>query len=225
MRIYIIEDDENICSLMKDYLEKYDYRIRIVDDYDGVSDEVEEFDPHLILLDLGLPKYDGFHYCRKIREKTNVPIVIISGREEDHQQIRALDLGADDYITKPFTLERLHSKIKAMLRRSYGELSKKEETSKDFWIDRSRMMVCSREGEQELTKSEFKIFSILYENMGKIIERSRIIDELWENSMFVEDNTLTVNITRIKKKLEKISIHGCIKNKRGVGYILDTEEV
>lgn len=225
-RIFVIEDDINITRLIEEYMSRYDYEVRTVQDYDRVSCEIGEFDPHIVLLDIGLPKYDGFFFCREIRKVSTAPILMISGRDHEKDQIRALELGADDYLTKPFTLEHLHSKVKAIIRRVYGELSSNSNKSNvDFSIKYDTMSIHFKGDEIELTKSEFKIFSMLYENMNRIVSRNELIEELWENSMFVEENTLTVNVTRIKKKLESIGISNSIRTKRGVGYILKGEDV
>lgn len=218
-RIFIIEDDLKIRELINAYLSKYGYEVRIVKEYKNIQEEIREFDPHLVLLDIGLPSFDGFYYCSEIRKKNSVPILIISGQDHEKDQIRALDIGADDYLVKPFSLEHLNSKVKAMLRRSYGEFITNRETNNEMILNNDTMSISYEGSEVELTKSEYVIFSILHRNKGRIVSRISLIEALWDDSMFVEDNTLTVNVTRIKKKLKILSEDELIRNKRGVGYI------
>lgn len=226
-RIYIVEDDEKLCLLTKEYLERYGYDIYTVKDFKNVEEEFSIIKPHLVLLDINLPYYDGFHLCRIFRKDSNSPIIFTSARSGDLEQVRGLELGADDFITKPFSFELLHAKVNAALRRTYGEYSAEGEEAEAgaLFLDRDSFKVNYRGREAELTKNEFKLLNKLIENRGKVVTRELLLEELWDESNFVDDNTLTVNVTRVKGKLSDLGIKDAVKTKRGIGYLLDTDNI
>jgi DNA-binding response OmpR family regulator len=219
-RIMLIEDNEQLQKYIGDYLNAYGFEAYILEDYDAVLETIEKTAPRLILLDITLPKFDGFYYLRLIRKKYNIPVIIISALNEEGEQIRGMELGADDYVTKPFAIGVLLAKINAVLRRSdhqpvnlsMGSLSVCEDTMNL----RFRGLTC------DLTRNEYKVLRLLMKNAGRIVTREQILEELWDDAGFVDDNTLTVNMTRVKKKLAELGLENAIVTKRGVGYVLDT---
>lgn len=225
-RIFIVEDDYELRKIIKKELAKFDYEAVDTDDFKNIIFEIERSVPDLILLDINLPYYDGFYICRALRKKKDIPIIIISSRDTTMDQVLGLEMGADDYITKPFKIEILLAKIKAIFRRIHKEDD--EEIALDNYnlcLD-ERNMTLSYEGKIiELTKNEFKIMSVFINNKNRIIKREELLSELWDDCMFVDDNTLTVNITRVKSKLKELGLDEIIRTKRGVGYILDMDKV
>ncbi len=221
-KIFIIEDDEKILSLMKDKLERYDYIVRTVEDYSNIKAEFIEFNPHLVLLDINLPNYDGFFWCREIRTISNAPIIFISARFSDMDQVMAIENGGDDYIIKPFSFDLLLAKTKGIIRRTYGEYA--ENSSKDIYevdgvyLYKTQNIVEWQNEKIELSKKEFALLYILISNLDQIVSREVLLEELWDDMDFVDDNTLSVNIARLRKKLEDIGIYNSIETKRGQGY-------
>lgn len=227
-KIFLVEDDEKLCKLVKEYLEKYDYEVVTVKDFKNIEEEFEDIKPQLVLLDINLPFYDGFHLCRIMRRKSNSPIIFTSARSSDFEQIRGLELGADDYITKPYSFELLLAKVKASLRRIYGEYSNEADTEvieAGLMLDKNTFKALFKNKEIELSKNEFKLLNKLLENKNKVVKREELLEELWDDSFFVDDNTLTVNVTRVKSKLAELGIEDVIKTKRGLGYTFDAEAV
>jgi len=224
-KILIIEDDLNIRSLIKQHLEKYGYSVHIFSDFsDNLSPIVKmicEGNFNLIILDINLPYMDGFHICKLIREKHSTPILMLSARDSTMDQIHGLHIGADDYMTKPFSLDHLTMKINALLRRSYGDYSQKKTHLNHTVLLNEKTYSLMYDGcEVEFTKTEFGLMELLYNNHGEIVTRNELIESLWECGMFIEDNTLTVNITRIKNKLKTVGLNDIIKTKRGIGYMI-----
>jgi len=223
--ILIIEDDDKLQSLLKEYLEKYDYKISTINDFKDIEKQFDQINPDLVLLDINLPYFDGFYVCRVLRRKSSIPIIIISARTGEMEQIMGMELGADDYIVKPLNTEILLSKIKAALRRSYGEYSKKEISClkiNNFSLDENSFKILFNNNAVELSKNEFKLVKKLMESKDKIVTREELLEELWDDSTFVDDNTLTVNVTRIKSKFIELGLKEIIKTKRGAGYIFDS---
>ncbi|WP_410511184.1 response regulator transcription factor [Paenibacillus sp. BR2-3] len=224
-KIMIVEDDIKIRSLMTDILRKYGYEVVEVADFLQVEKIFEKEAPQLVLLDLNLPYYDGFYYCRVFRRKTTVPIIIISARDEESSQVLSMELGADDYIIKPLNIQVLLAKIMAILRRGYGEYSNKPETEKEalpIHLDDRNFSISYQGIVEELSKNEYKLLKKLMEKKDTIVTREELLEELWDDVHFVVDNTLTVNVTRVKSKLLNLGFTDVIKVKRGVGYIFDT---
>lgn len=222
-RILLIEDDYKLCELIKEYLDQNGYYVCIVEDFINLDKEIEKEKPDLVLLDINLPYFDGYYVCREIRSKSNIPIIITSARNGDKDQVLAIDLGADDYLVKPFKLEILHSKIKAVLRRTYGEYAceKKEIKKTNLYLDETNFSIHFKDKELELTKNEFKIINMFLLNGGRVIKRQEFFQILWNEDTFVDENTLTVNITRIKNIFKELGLNNIIKTKRGVGYMFN----
>lgn len=224
-KIFLVEDDEKLKEHIKEYLERYDYEVVTVDDYKEIDNEFDKVNPDLVLLDINLPYYDGFYFCRIFRKKSKIPIIIISARTAEAEQVMGIELGADDYIAKPLSLQLLIVKIKACLRRSLGEYAENKNAitgSNGFLLDERNFKLIYKEEELELSKNEFKLLKELIENKDNIVKREELLELLWDDSIFVDDNTLTVNVTRVKNKLKDIGIEDAIKTKRGIGYIFDS---
>ncbi|MNO17149.1 Response regulator protein GraR [compost metagenome] len=220
-RILLIEDNEQLLKYIDDYLIAYDYEAHILEDYDAVLETIEVTAPHLILLDITLPKFDGFYYLRLIRKKYNTPIIIISALNDEGEQIRGMELGADDYVTKPFAIGVLLAKINAVLRRSEAQITVNISAG-ELSVSEDTMHLQYRGNTCDLTKNEYKVLRLLIKNVGQIVTREQILEELWDDVGFVDDNTLTVNMSRVKKKLSELGLESAIVTKRGVGYVLDS---
>jgi DNA-binding response OmpR family regulator len=221
-KIFVIEDDKKIVNLIEDRLNRYGYNVVTVKDYSNIKSEFMKENPHLVLLDINLPNYDGFFWCREIRTVSNVPIIFISARFSDMDQVMAIENGGDDYIIKPFSFDLLLAKIKGVLRRTYGEYA--ENQSKDVYevdgvyLYKTQNIVEWKGEKIELSKKEFALLYILISNLNGIVSREALLEELWDDMDFVDDNTLSVNIARLRKRLEDIGIYNAIETKRGQGY-------
>jgi len=228
MKILLIEDDIKLKEYISEYLDAYDFKVTTIEDFNNVINIVEEINPNLIILDINLPKFDGFYYLRLIRKKYKTPVIILSARSDEGEQIRGMELGADDYVTKPFVIGILLAKTNALLRRTneYGNVkdSNEEDRNKDKVIlnlIHESMKLKYRDKVIELTKNEYRILNILLNNTGKVVTREDMLEALWDDTVFVDDNTLTVNMTRVKKKLSDLGIENAIVTKRGVGYVFN----
>lgn len=217
-KIFLVEDDKVISEEIKRHLNFWNYEIKIAEDFQNIFDDFKNFRPDLVLMDVSLPFYNGYHWCKIIRKNSKVPILFISAADENLNLIMAMDLGADDYLTKPFELELLQIKIRALLRRAYEYIETKNIFYKDIRLNCDSMIISRENKEIELTKNEFKILEILLEKPGKVVNRDEIIDKIWQTDSYIDDNTLTVNVMRLRKKLEDINIFELIKTKKGVGY-------
>ena len=217
-KIFLVEDDKVIAEEIKRHLKFWNYEIKIAEDFQNIFDDFKNFHPDLVLMDVSLPFYNGYHWCKIIRKNSKVPILFISAADENLNLIMAMDLGADDYLTKPFELELLQIKIRALLRRAYEYIETKNIFYKDIRLNCDNMIISRENKEIELTKNEFKILEILLGKLGKVVNRDEIIDKIWQTDSYIDDNTLTVNVMRLRKKLEDINIFELIKTKKGVGY-------
>lgn len=217
-KIFLVEDDKVIAEEIESYLKFWNYEIKIAEDFQNIFNDFKNFHPDLVLMDVSLPFYNGYHWCKIIRKNSKVPILFISAADENLNLIMAMDLGADDYLTKPFELELLQIKIRALLRRAYEYIETKNIFYKDIRLNCDNMIISRENKEMELTKNEFKILEILLEKPGKVVNRDEIIDKIWQTDSYIDDNTLTVNVMRLRKKLEEINIFELIKTKKGVGY-------
>lgn len=217
-KIFLVEDDKVIAEEIKRHLKFWNYEIKIAEDFQNIFDDFKNFHPDLVLMDVSLPFYNGYHWCKIIRKNSKVPILFISAADENLNLIMAMDLGADDYLTKPFELELLQIKIRALLRRAYEYIETKNIFYKDIRLNCDNMIISRENKEIELTKNEFKILEILLGKPGKVVNRDEIIDKIWQTDSYIDDNTLTVNVMRLRKKLEDINIFELIKTKKGVGY-------
>ena len=222
MKILLIEDDEKLKEYIGEYLKVYGYKVVEIDNFDDVIESVEEINPNLILLDINLPKFDGFYFLKLIRNKYKTPVIILSARSDEGEQIRGMELGADDYVTKPFAIGILIAKINALLRRTneYTSIENKNNQG-NLHLIHEGMKLKFKDQIIELTKNEYGILNLLLSNVGKVVTREEILEELWDDMTFVDDNTLTVNMTRVKKKLNELGIDNVIITKRGVGYVFN----
>ncbi|MBW4827380.1 MAG: response regulator transcription factor [Clostridiaceae bacterium] len=221
-KIFVVEDDEKILKLMEDRLKRYGYDVVIVEDYSDIKGEFIKEEPHLVLLDINLPNYDGFFWCREIRSISKVPIIFISARFSDMDQVMAIENGGDDYIIKPFSFDLLLAKVKGVIRRTYGEYAENDSVDiyevDGVYLHKSQNIVEWQDSKVELSKKEFALLHILMTNLGNIVSRETLLEELWDDMNFVDDNTLSVNIGRLRRRLEAIGIYDSIKTKRGQGY-------
>lgn len=224
-RILLVEDDLKLSNLTREKLENYQYIVEIVKDFSDIKSQFVDFNPDLVLMDINLPKYDGFFWCREIRRISNVPIVFLSARDSDMDQVLAIENGGDDYITKPFSFDLLLAKVKGVLRRTYGEYSDSRDLDikevDGLFLHRVQNIVEKDGLKLELTKKEFAILNILVKNLGSIVTRDELLMEIWDDKDFVDDNTLSVNINRLRKRLEELAIYNSIVTKRGQGYLMD----
>lgn len=226
-KIYLIEDDPKIAGLLKEYLERYEYLVTIVNEFDKIVHEFKSVEPHLVLMDINLPRYDGFYWCRQIRSISNCPIIFISARDSGMDQVMAIENGGDDYITKPFNFDVVQAKIKGIMRRIYGEYAVSKQA--DFLeINGFFLHLTAMEAEFEgqttpLTKNEFVLLKAFTDRLNQVLSRTYLLEMLWDDEQFVDDNTLSVNITRLRKKLEDIGVFSSIQTVRGAGYkMIDT---
>lgn len=221
-KILIIEDDLDVARELAFSLKKWDFEVELVAAFHDIVKEFIEKRPSLILMDINLPYYDGFYWCEKIREHSKVPILFLSSRDSNMDIIMGMNNGGDDYITKPFSVEVLISKINALLRRSYDYTSSDSlYYYQDAVLDTQRCIFRYKEKEMELTKNEMKILSLLLKNKGKVVSREKIMMSLWNDDEFVSDNTLTVNVTRLRGRIKELGIEDIIKTKKGIGYFME----
>ncbi|MCU6748614.1 MULTISPECIES: response regulator transcription factor [Lachnospiraceae] len=221
-KILIVEDDRTIAQSLKRHLEKWDYTVCTVRDFHNVMEEFVSFGPELVLMDILLPFYNGYHWCTEIRKNSSVPILFLSSASDNMNIVMAMNMGGDDFIEKPFDLNVLTAKIQAILRRAYsfqGQANLLERGG--AFLNLSDATLTYQEEKIELTKNDFKILKVLMENAGKIVEREELMQRLWESDTFIDDNTLTVNVTRIRRKLEEIGLYEFIKTKKGIGYLIE----
>lgn len=221
-KVFIVEDDENILSIISERLNKWGLNTFCATKFENILEEFTKIHPHLVLLDINLPYYDGFYWCEQIRKVSNVSIIFISSREENSDKIRAITSGGDDYIEKPFSIDLLVAKIKGALRRaySYNDNSYNLVSYKNIILDIEKLLVKSEEIEVALSGNECRILSLLIKASGKLVTRSQIMKNLWKDEHFVDENTLTVNINRLRKKLKQINDYEIIETVKGKGYKL-----
>jgi OmpR family two-component system bacitracin resistance response regulator BceR len=224
-KILLIEDDETLFHEMKDRLTQWNYDVYGIQDFNKVIQEFTTIKPDLVVIDIQLPKFDGFHWCRMIRYHSNVPILFLSSRDHPTDMVMSMQLGADDFIQKPFHFDVLIAKLQATLRRVYNYNT--EPVSLKTWrgatVDYEKNVVANEAGSIELTKNEIFILKLLIEQKNKIVAREELIKSLWDDERFVSDNTLTVNLNRLRKKLDELDLGRFIETKVGQGYMA-TEE-
>jgi len=223
-KIMIVEDDPKIANYMYEKIEKYGYRVLSVTDFSDIMNDFLSFQPHLVLLDINLPSYDGFYWCRQIRQVSKCPVIFISARTGEMDQVMALENGGDDFITKPFSTEIVLAKIRSNLRRAYGEYSTihkervVEKAGLQLYVERLELRF--KDQTTAVTKNEAEIIEVLLERYPRVAGRADLLEKLWDDETFVDDNTLNVNITRVRKKLLDVGISDAIETIRGVGYRL-----
>ena len=221
-RIFIVEDDRTIAGALARHLEKWDYEAEYVKDFRNVVERFLEFEPQLVLLDIMLPFFNGFHWCQEIRKISTVPIIFLSSASDNMNIVMAMNMGGDDFIEKPFDLNVVTAKVQAVLRRAYAFLGPVEVIECRGLVLKLNDAVANFKGEEkELTKNEFRILRLLMERAGRIVSRDELIEKLWESDEFIDDNTLTVNVTRLRRKLGSIGASDLIRTKKGIGYIIE----
>ncbi len=220
-KLLVVEDDGVIAEEVKHHLEKWGYEVRCVQDFQNVMGEFASWGPQLVLMDIGLPFFNGYYWCAQIRQVSQVPIIFVSSAGDNMNIVMAVNMGGDDFVTKPFELEVLAAKIQAMLRRTYAFRGQTNVMEYDGMVlDLTDAVLYVNEEKLDLTKNEFRILQILFENAGKTVSREAIMKRLWDNDCFVDDNTLTVNMTRLRKKLEAVERGQMIHTKKGLGYCI-----
>ncbi|MDD3222004.1 MAG: response regulator transcription factor [Clostridia bacterium] len=221
-RILIVEDDMGIAQAMKNQIETWGLEARYVENFREVLKEFAEYDPQLVLLDISLPFYNGYHWCTEIRKVSKVPVVFVSSASDNMNIVMAMNMGGDDFIAKPFDLNVLTAKIQAILRRTYdfgNQVSILQH--RDALLNTADASLTYKGERIELTKNDYRILRTLMENKGKVVSRDMLMQRLWETDSFVDENALTVNIARLRKKLENAGLSEFIVTKKGMGYIVE----
>ncbi len=225
-KIFIVEDDPQIRQLLKEHLEKYNYQVEVITEFGNVLEVFNKFQPHLVLMDVNLPKFDGFFWCRQIRTVSTCPILFISARADKMDQVIALQNGADDYITKPFYPEVVLAKVESQLRRAYGDYAAAPRiiTSGGLSLNVDTQELQYQNKTAELSYKEAILLKILMEHAGQVVSRLFLLDALWDDHRYVGENTLNVYITRLRKSLEPFGLEHSVETVRGVGYRLKAGE-
>ena len=220
-RLFLVEDDPGICASVRSLAEAWDLETGICGDFRKVTEEFTAFAPHIVLLDIGLPFFNGYHWCGELRKLSSVPIIFISSASDNLNIVMAMNMGADDFISKPFDGSVLMAKINALLRRSYDySAASPLLTHRGAFLNTGDTTLTFGEKKIELSKNEYRILLCLLENKGKVVSREKLMERLWETDSFIDENTLTVNINRLRKKLDAEGLDGFIKTKFGVGYLV-----
>lgn len=221
-RLLIIEDDKGIADAIRIQAEMWNLQVKITEDFRKVMAEFAEFDPHIILLDITLPFYNGYHWCSEIRKVSKVPIIFISSASDNMNMIMAMNMGADDFIAKPFDQSVLMAKLQAMLRRTYDFASAVPVLEhRGALLHTGDQTLSYGEEKISLSKNEYRILLLLMENKGKVVSREKIMEQLWATDSFVDENTLSVNVNRLRKRLETAGLSDFITTKFGVGYLIE----
>lgn len=220
-KIIIVEDDKIIREELQSFLSKYGYEVVAPSEFENIVEFILNENANLVLLDINLPVFDGYYICREVRKKSEVPIIVVTSRDSDMDELMSINLGADDFVTKPYNTQILLARIGALLKRSGSNtVSTNILTYKDFQLNLSNATVLYNGKEIDLTKNEVKILSYLINHKGEIVSRELLMEYLWTSEFFADDSTLTVNITRLRKKLDEIGIENVIETRRGLGYIM-----
>lgn len=223
-RILIVEDDSGIAEAVKTQAEMWDMEVYCIKDFKNIMQEFAEFNPHIVLMDIGLPFFNGYHWCSQIRKVSKVPVIFISSASDNMNIVMAVNMGGDDFIAKPFDQSVLMSKIQAMPRRTYDfapSLTVLEH--RGVLLNTGDGSLVYNNERIELTRNEFKIITVLMKNKGKIVSREKLMEQLWESDSFVDENTLSVNVNRLRKKLDHVGIDNFISTKFGAGYIIEND--
>jgi len=221
-KILIVEDDKALCDNIREGISKWNFEGVAAQNFEDILQEYAKHNPHLVIMDINLPYFDGFYWCRKIRDISNVPIIFLSSRDSSMDIVMAVNMGGDDYVTKPFSMDILLAKMQALIRRTYSYGQNDGQIIEcDGTILNINDGTLTYSGENiDLTKNEFKILQILMRNRGKIVSRDRIMRALWESEYFISENTLTVNVNRLRNKLEDIGLKDFIVTKKSQGYMI-----
>ncbi|MGG4263804.1 response regulator transcription factor [Peribacillus simplex] len=228
-KVLIVEDEMHIANALKNHFGKYGYDCRIIVDFEKVLDVFQDFQPHLVIMDINLPYFDGYYWSRKIRKVSNCPIIILSARMSELDQVYGIENGADDFITKPFLMDVVVAKINGQIRRVYGEYAQESQThifkKGDTSLNLDTVRLYTSYGEELLTVKELQLCRILLETFPNVVTRQQLLTSIWDEEAFVEENTLTVNIKRLRKKLEAINSSLEITTIRGIGYQLREKSI
>ncbi|WP_300902979.1 response regulator transcription factor [uncultured Clostridium sp.] len=220
-KIFIVEDEKTIRDELNIFLSRYGYEIEAPDSFENIIENLKESSSDLILLDINLPIFDGYYICREVRKFSEVPIIVVTSRDSDIDELMSMNLGADDFITKPYNTQILLARIESILKRVNRNLKTSDVLEyNDMKVNLSNGTINYNNETIEITKNELKILSYLIKNKGKIVSREKLMNYLWDCEMFIDDNTLSVNVTRIRKKLEEIGLKNIIETRRGLGYII-----
>ena len=220
-RIFVVEDDAVIAGQIVKYLGKWGYEVEAVQDFADVMGQFAAFEPQLVLMDIGLPFYNGYYWCSEIRKVSQVPIIFISSASDNMNVVMAVNMGGDDFVVKPFDLEILQAKIQALLRRTYAFTSPGTVIEyRGVLLNVTDMSLSCNGSRIELTKNEFRILQTLFEAAGGVVSRDMLMKRLWDDECFVDDNTLTVNMNRLRKRLAEIGLSDFVRTKKGVGDLL-----
>ena len=218
----IVEDDMTIAKVLAAHLEKWGYETRCAENFKNIMNDFLDFEPQLLMLDIGLPFFNGFHWCQEIRKVSQVPIMFLSSLDDNMNIVMAMNMGGDEFIEKPFDLNVVTAKVQALLRRTYAFQGSSNLLEHDgIMLNLGDATVLYQDQKVELTKNEFRILQILFERAGKIVSGDEIIERLWDSDEFIDDNTLTVNVARLRKKLESVGRKDMIRTKKGIGYMVE----
>lgn len=221
-RLLIIEDDNGIAEAIKTHAAAWDFQVHLIENFRNVLAEFAAFQPHIILLDIALPFYDGYHWCSEIRKVSKVPIIFISSASDKMNMIMAINMGADDFIAKPFDQSVLLAKMQALLRRTYDFTAALPVLEhRGALLNTGDSTLTYGEEKISLSKNEFRILLILMENKGKVVSREKLMEQLWQTDSFVDENTLSVNVNRLRKRLDAVGLEGFIITKFGMGYLIE----
>ena len=220
-KIFIVEDENIIRDELSIFLARYGYEVEAPENFENIIEEIKKSNSDLILLDINLPIFDGYYICREVRKFSETPIIVVTSRDSDVDELMSMNLGADDFVTKPYNTQILLARIEAILKRVNRSSTPQDVLEyKDMKVNLSNGTVTYDDKTIEITKNELKILSYLIKNKGKIVSREKLMNYLWDCEMFIDDNTLSVNVTRIRKKLEEIGLKNIIETRRGLGYIM-----
>lgn len=222
-KIMIVEDNKSIRNELDIFLSKHGYQVVVLDNFDNVVDDILKENPDCLLLDLTLPNIDGHFISRKLREKSLMPIIVVTSRDSTVDELMSINYGADDYITKPYDLQILLARLEALIRRTYESETENSLFIKGIKLDLAKGLIIYQNQELNITKNEIFILSYLIQNKNKIVIREDLMKHLWGSDLFIDDNTLTVNINRIRVKLSEIGIEDLIETKRGMGYMINED--
>ena len=222
-KVFIVEDDEHIGESLQSQLSKWGFETKLAEDFANVFKDFSQFDPHLVLMDIRLPFYNGYHWCNQIRKVSKVPILFLSSASESMNIVMAMNMGGDDFIAKPFDMDVLMAKIQALLRRTYDFGNSDNHALIAYHgmvLNIKDGSIVYKEQQHQLTKNEFKILLTLLEHKGEVVSREKLMEALWKSDSFIDENTLSVNVARLRKRLEEMGIQNMIQTRKGMGYII-----
>ena len=225
MKIFIVEDDPVIASAVAEHIASWGCETRIAQNFQNIVQEFVDFDPQLVLLDVGLPFYNGYHWCSEIRRFSSVPIIFVSSASDNMNIVTAMDLGGDDFVPKPFDLSVLSAKVRSTLRRCYDFAAPQPVLAhRGAELDTADASLRYQGEKLDLSRNEFRILQVLLEQKGRTVSRDALMQKLWETDSFVDENTLSVNVNRLRRKLDELGLTDFIRTKKGMGYLIENDE-